>query len=100
ARRALLLAAALAVQREDERLLLAARLEPRARELVAERAIRVGEHRIGGLADERVAEPELRLAREPARGPPDEDLLRHQGFEPRADRAEARAAEQRRHAVG
>ena len=47
---------------EHHRVGLARALEPRAGEPVAERAVGVGEHRVRGLAHERVAEHELVLA--------------------------------------
>src|SRR5690606_38769992 len=61
------LLAALEMLGEREGVDLAGALEPRAGEPVAERAIRVGQRAVGGLAHERVAERELALGRE-ARG--------------------------------
>ncbi len=48
---------------------LAALLEPLADEAVAGAAIVLGQGRVGALAEQGVAEPELALAGEPAPGP-------------------------------
>ena len=61
--RALWLAAALEVLGEDDRLRFAVLLEPLRRQLVAERAVLVGEHRVRRLGDERVPKVTYSLLR-------------------------------------
>ena len=61
--RARRLAAALEVLGEHHRVALAGALEPLAGEPVAERAVGVGQHRVRGLAHQRVAERVLRRRR-------------------------------------
>ncbi|AUX39022.1 uncharacterized protein SOCE26_004040 [Sorangium cellulosum] len=81
---------------EQQRVGLAARLEPRAGEPVAQGAILLREHRVGPLAEQRVAEGVLLLARKAAVRPADEHRLVDQVHEPAGDLGARRLpAEQR-----
>src|SRR5262249_19777525 len=98
--RAARLAAALEVVREHYRVALARALEPLGRQLVAERAVRVGEHRVRGLAEERVAECVLLLARELRLAAAEDELALDEARERVADRhVVLLAAEERGHAA-
>src|SRR5258708_3232029 len=95
-----LLAARLVVLREDERLVLTGALEPLAREAVTERTIGVGEHRVRGVAQERMPERVLTLAAELPLAAPCDDLALHELIQPLLELRGARAAaEQRRGAA-
>ncbi|MDC0681564.1 hypothetical protein [Sorangium atrum] len=71
-------------------------LEPRAGELVPERPVAFGQRRIGPLAEERMPERELLLAREAALAAPHQDLAFDEGRELVRDLAPARLSAQER----
>ena len=91
--------AALVVLREDHRLDLADALEPLRGELVAERAIGLGQHRVRRLAHDRLAEHVLDLAGEPRVAAPREHLALDERVELREELGLQVGADERRDAA-
>src|SRR5262249_61253379 len=79
---------------------LAGALEPGAGEAVAQGTVLVGEHGVGRVAEEAVAEAELGLAGEARARACGDDLARPELAEPVLERLRQRAAKERLEAAG
>jgi hypothetical protein len=94
---ALRLVACFEVGGERDRIALPDALEPLARALVSAPTVALGEHRVGGLGEQPVAEGPLLLSPEPPAVLARQDLAVAELREPRSDLRDGRAVVEERH---